>query len=101
MEPTEDLDLVLTALYLSEINCSVASFFDEGWTAMLGDPNNGYKAQESGLYSTSQVAEWLTDQACQYYPRSDFAQNRHELPMWIVNRALEQIYPTGSTEETK
>ena len=86
MKPTSDLSVVMTALYRSEINCSVSSFWDSGWTAMIGDSMNGYKACLAELSSPRHVAEWLTKAACEHLPESGFAQNVHDLPGWLELR---------------
>ena len=39
MQPHE----LLNALYASEINCRIESFFDDGWIGWLGDATNGFK----------------------------------------------------------
>jgi hypothetical protein len=63
----------MQALYVSEINVSVTSFWDDGWTVKLGDEMNGFKAQEhcanDGL---SDAALWPIEQAKKHYPDSDF-----------------------------
>jgi hypothetical protein len=41
MTPT--LESILTELYKHEINCSINSEWDAGWTIRLGDEMNGYK----------------------------------------------------------
>ncbi len=66
---------VIAALYASEINCSVASFWDAGWTVRLGDEMNGFAAQATfGPEELDRVASWLTAEACRHYPQSQFAQ---------------------------
>lgn len=99
MKPTSDLGIVLGALYLSEINCSIASFFDSGWTAKIGDSINGFKAENSMLYSTVEVAEWLTAEVCRLLPESDFAQNKDDLNRWTIIRLIENWDPSGSILE--
>jgi len=86
MEPTSDLSVVMAALYRSEINCSVYSFWDSGWTAKLGDEMNGYRAISTMMYSTAEVAEWMTKEACEYWPTSGFAQNVDDLSRWVGDK---------------
>ncbi len=40
-----ELGTVIDALYASEINCSIASFWDGGIVVKLGDVMNGFRAE--------------------------------------------------------
>jgi hypothetical protein len=42
--PVVDIAVVLAALYESEINCRLKSFWDDGWHVALGDHMNGFEA---------------------------------------------------------
>ncbi len=81
--PRQSLDVVLAALYLSEINCTLVSFWDGGWDVKLGDDMNGY-VDETGfapkwVHGTPDqgvvtlIAEWLSEQAVKHYPKSAYA----------------------------
>ena len=48
----------LSCLYKLELNCSLTSFWDGGWTFKLGDPTNGF--QESHCFDTlDEVAQFV------------------------------------------
>jgi hypothetical protein len=49
---------VMQALHDSEINASVASFFDGAWSVRLGDELNGWAATEL-LGSFDEAEQWL------------------------------------------
>ena len=69
MQPHE----ILQALYSSEINCRIQSFWDGGWTGFLGDEMNWFPwAGVSGRTLDECVTE-LASQAVAVYPDSDFA----------------------------
>lgn len=75
-----DLGTVLTNLYASEINCGLASFWDGGWVAWLGDDLNGRKAEETFLdEDLSEVAGWLAREAFLAYPESGFSKSMKPL----------------------
>ena len=68
------LSAVLQALYASEINVSVSSFWDGGWRVQLGDDWNGIDAErEFRNDELDEAAKWLIDQAVAHYPDSVFA----------------------------
>ena len=64
---------VLQDLYHSEINFSVSTFWDEGFTVRLGDEMNGYVA-ETTVNRWGQVEPWLTHEAIKHFPKSLFAE---------------------------
>ena len=77
-----DLDRVLQALYDSEINAGVQTFFDAGMRVWIGDEMNGIRAQTvinrtaaarlkwpEGLTAAS----WLHETALHMYPASKYA----------------------------
>ena len=68
-----DIGTVLQALYDSEINARVFSFWDAGWTAELGDDMNGILESEDGLTDLKAVAEWLHNAALRHFPNSVYA----------------------------
>ena len=70
MEPQD----ILQALYDSEINCRLESFYDGGWTAWLGDEMNGFRVAEVRGRTLDECVKSLADQACSIYPESAFAE---------------------------
>lgn len=70
MQPRE----ILNALYASEINCRVESFFDDGWTGWLGDEMNGFRFAKVRGNTFAECVNRLAGQACAVYPTSDFAE---------------------------
>lgn len=67
---------ILNALYNSEINVEISSFWDGGWTVKIGDAMNGFKAEMTFDDLSENTAAWLTKAACELYPNSDFAKAR-------------------------
>ena len=63
----------LNALYDSEINVEISSFWDGGWTVKIGDQMNGFKAEMTFDDLDENTARWLTKTACELYPESVFA----------------------------
>ncbi len=64
----------LCALYRSEINCGLSSFWDGGWDVWIGDDMNGYAARQQFLDEDfDQIAPWLLAEAKRIYPESDLA----------------------------
>ena len=72
-ELTDDLASFVADLHASEINGEIGWFYDNVWRAKIGDPWNGYLAENDGLPSLGQAARWLCDQALELYPDSEFA----------------------------
>jgi hypothetical protein len=65
---------VMQALYASEINCSVSSFWDGGWLVQLGDYMNGYKAEQTfDDDKLEDAADWLIEEGKRAFPDSDFS----------------------------
>ena len=50
IEPADELASLLEDLHDSEINGETGWFFDRVWRAKIGDPWNGYVAEEEGCY---------------------------------------------------
>jgi predicted RNA-binding Zn ribbon-like protein len=67
-----DLQVILTDLYASEINASISWLWSGGIDVKLGDPVNGYDAEDR-VSTFAEAAEWLRDQALANYPDSEFA----------------------------
>jgi hypothetical protein len=66
---------IMQQLYESEINCSISSFWDGGFTWGLGDDHNGWQA--GGEADTfADAAAKLAEAARRHYPDSDFAKKR-------------------------
>jgi hypothetical protein len=66
------VEAILDDLYESEINASISWFWDNRIDVKLGDPLNGYAAEDK-VSTLAEAAAWLRDQACQHYPDSEFA----------------------------
>jgi len=66
-ELTDELASLFEALHDSEINGEIGWFFDRVWRAKLGDPWNGYVAEQDGLLSLAEGCEWLRE-AIEHYP---------------------------------
>ena len=63
---------IIQKLHDSEINASVASFYDSAWTWKLGDDMNGFR--EEGTAESFEACEAaLSDAAKRHYPDSAFA----------------------------
>jgi hypothetical protein len=67
-----DIEAILNDLYASEINASISWLWDGRIDVKLGDPMNGYKAEDK-VSTFAEAAAWLRDQACTHYPDSEFA----------------------------
>lgn len=63
---------VLQDLYHSEINFTVSTFWDGGFTVKLGDDMNGLVA-EANFARWGMVEEWLIRAAIEHFPSSLFA----------------------------
>lgn len=61
----------LKALYRSEINVEISSFYDGDWTIRFGDNLNGFP-YETIHCSTEQLELALKEGAIAFYPTSDF-----------------------------
>ena len=70
------LELVLSALYDSEINFKVVVFWDLGFEVGIGDSQNGWKETRS-VDHADEIAKTLTEIAIRYYPNSRFAKERN------------------------
>ncbi|MDN5001260.1 hypothetical protein ACFQZO_10225 [Bradyrhizobium sp. GCM10027634] len=69
MDPTARL---LQDLYNSEINYTIATFWDAGFRVLLGDDLNGFVA-ETRVPTFTDAAQWLAIAAVTHYPDSEFA----------------------------
>jgi len=72
-----ELGKVIDALYDSEINCSVSTFWDGGFTVKLGDEMNGFLA-ERDCKTSHEAAEYLDQAAREHYPESSYALGKDE-----------------------
>lgn len=72
---------IFQELYDSEINFSISTFWDGGFSVRLGgfavklgDEMNGYRAETTALPTWIAVNNWLRSEAIKAYPDSKFAQ---------------------------
>jgi hypothetical protein len=72
-----DLGVVIDALYDSEINCSVSTFWDAGITVGLGDEMNGFVAEKE-CRTALEGAEFLDRVAREHYPESAYVLGKEE-----------------------
>jgi hypothetical protein len=72
-----ELGAVIEALYDSEINCSVSTFWDAHITVQLGDEMNGFVA-ENECKTASEAAEFLDRAAREEFPESAYALGKDE-----------------------
>jgi hypothetical protein len=68
----DELATLMGHLHDSEINVEISVFNDAEWRAKLGDPVNGYRAEQI-FGSLGQAAKWLRAKAIEIYPKSEFA----------------------------
>jgi hypothetical protein len=73
-----DLEDVLEDAYASEINTGIASFWDDGWAARIGDELNGYKGELIRARTTNDLALVLAVEICTQCPGSVFAEKYKE-----------------------
>lgn len=66
----------LQELYNSEINFSIKTMWDAGFTVGIGDDYNGYGLTEATYPTLIEAVTYLTALATKMYPDSAFA-NRH------------------------
>ena len=66
------LESVLAALYASEINCGIDSFWDGGWRAWVGDDTNG-RLEERGSLALEELPLALHEMALKRFPNSEYA----------------------------
>lgn len=63
-------------LYSSEINFSLACFYDGGFSVKIGDDMNGFDA-EATVQSYNEALSWLDEQARERFPESLYATGKH------------------------
>jgi hypothetical protein len=68
----DGLSTLLGDLRESEINVEITLLNDDEWSARLGDPLNGYRAERM-FGALSEAGEWLRAKAIELYPDSGFA----------------------------
>jgi hypothetical protein len=74
MISAEEADAIFEALYDSEINFSITTFWDAGLEVKLGDEMNGFKSiSDLRIETMREAAEWLRAMAMNHYPDSYFA----------------------------
>jgi hypothetical protein len=64
---------ILQALYESEINCRIESFWDGGWVGLLDNELNGFRVAKVRGATFAECVNNLAGQACLVYPMSNFA----------------------------
>lgn len=67
---------ILQKLNDSEINFSLACFFDGAWTVKLGDDMNGFIAEKT-VGSCAEAIEWLGQEARRTFPDSLYATGKY------------------------
>jgi hypothetical protein len=72
-----DIEIVMKRLYESEINCSIASFWDNGWDVKLGDEMNGFVA-EGNFRTLDEAADFLDCEARRHFPESVYSLGKVE-----------------------
>ena len=90
-----DIGLVMRRLSRSEINCSLSSFWDSGWTVRLGDEVNGF-ASDAQFDTLEECAAYLDAKAKECFPNSVYAVGEEE--HWRRSR-LHAIRVTSEYEE--
>lgn len=60
----------------SEINFSLSSFWDGGWTVKLGDEMNGFR-EEASIQDYWDALKWLDEKAREHYPESLYATGKY------------------------
>jgi hypothetical protein len=85
-----DLTAVVTKVYESEINCSISSFWDNGFLVRLGDDMNGFLA-EAEVRTPGEAAAFLDKAAREHFPESAYTlgHEQHEQEM----RQRRKIHP--------
>lgn len=69
-----DLCRILAALYASEINVGLQSFWDAGYRVWLGDQSNGRRCvRDFAAHELQDMPQWLDEMARVHYPKSDYA----------------------------
>ena len=83
-----DLAAELQKIYDSEINIEMGWLWDGGINLHLGDPMNGYLAEEN-VSSVSEILLWLQEAIAHFYPTSTYAIG---LDPGIRERAVRRIF---------
>jgi hypothetical protein len=72
-----ELGATIEALYESEINCSVTTFWSAGIDVKLDDEMNGFVAEKE-CKTASEAAEFLDRAAREKFPDSSYALGKEE-----------------------
>lgn len=67
-----ELGAIIDALYESEINCTISTFWDGGFIVRLGDQMSGFVA-ETQCQTSREAAKFLDREARHHYPQSSYA----------------------------
>jgi hypothetical protein len=80
-QPSPPLEAVLAALYASEINCDLESFWDGGFRMWIGDQKNGHVVDHHiSADQADTIGLWSLESAARLFPRSRFATGRSLAP---------------------
>lgn len=63
---------MIDGLYESEINFTISSFWDEGFTAKIGDTMNGFDEQKT-FDTFWEAVDWVAHRAVELYPESSYS----------------------------
>jgi hypothetical protein len=81
----------LDDLYDDRINVKIASVWDGGWSAGIGDDGNGFQLKTTGLANWHEVELWIRGAVPQLYPKSAFALKRPPVaPETAASRSARQ-----------
>ena len=74
------LEALLSDIYRSEINISITSFWDDGYTVKLGDEMNGFRVtlRVRDGHNIVDLPAIIKNAVIRYYPNSDFAKRHKE-----------------------
>lgn len=67
-----DLAAELQRIYDSEINVQISWLWDGGIDVRLGDPANGYLAEEN-VRTVDEIVPWLQEAIAHFFPASTYA----------------------------
>src|SRR4051812_11179426 len=93
-----DLAGELQKIYDSEINVEIGWFWDGGITVRLGDPMNGYVAEEN-VEKVADIVPWLQEAIAHFYPASTYAQ-KFDLAM-MASAAIRIFHPPRTVGQVR
>ncbi len=74
---------IIQDLYDSEINFSIHTFWDAGFTVKIGDTINGF-TDEMDCDNFIQCVDWLRQTVVKKYPKSEFAKLYRNVKLEIL-----------------